>query len=50
MAKSKCKTFDKILGQKGELLVRGHNLMIGYLDEDEKTKEAITPARWYRTG
>lgn len=34
----------------GELWVRGFGVMLGYWDEEEKTKECITPERWYKTG
>lgn len=34
----------------GELWVRGHGVMKGYWNAEEKTKEAITPDRWFKTG
>ena len=34
----------------GELLTRGYLVMLGYWDDDDKTREAIDPARWMRTG
>jgi cyclohexanecarboxylate-CoA ligase len=37
------------LDDTGELLVRGHELCVGYLDEDE-TRAAFTTDGWYRTG
>ena len=37
------------LDDTGELLVRGHELCVGYLDEDE-TRAAFTADGWYRTG
>jgi fatty-acyl-CoA synthase len=37
-------------GTPGELLTRGYLVMLGYWDDDEKTREAIDPARWMRTG
>lgn len=37
-------------GQKGEIQTRGHNTMLGYLGQPEKTAEVITAHRWYRTG
>lgn len=38
------------LGESGEVQTRGHNIMLGYKDQPEKTSEVITPHRWYRTG
>ncbi|KAM8723481.1 medium-chain acyl-CoA ligase ACSF2, mitochondrial-like isoform 2-T3 [Acanthopagrus schlegelii] len=38
------------LGTPGELLIRGSCVMHGYWEDPEKTREAICPARWYRTG
>jgi len=38
------------LGTPGELLTRGYLVMLGYWDDAEKTREAIDPARWMRTG
>ncbi|KAI1278717.1 Medium-chain acyl-CoA ligase ACSF2, mitochondrial [Halotydeus destructor] len=37
-------------GTSGEVLARGHNVMLEYWDQEEKTKEAIDNARWYHTG
>jgi len=37
-------------GITGELLARGYLVMLGYWDDEEKTGEAIDPARWMRTG
>jgi fatty-acyl-CoA synthase len=37
-------------GVPGELLTRGYLVMLGYWNDDEKTREAIDPARWMHTG
>jgi acyl-[acyl-carrier-protein]-phospholipid O-acyltransferase/long-chain-fatty-acid--[acyl-carrier-protein] ligase len=37
-------------GQDGMLLVKGSNVMMGYLDEPEKTRQAIWQDGWYITG
>ncbi|KAI1278753.1 Medium-chain acyl-CoA ligase ACSF2, mitochondrial [Halotydeus destructor] len=34
----------------GEILSRGHNVMVGYWNQTEKTQEVIDSARWYHTG
>lgn len=34
----------------GELCTRGYSTMLKYWDDEEKTKETITPDRWLRTG
>jgi acyl-CoA synthetase (AMP-forming)/AMP-acid ligase II len=34
----------------GELQLRGANLMLGYYNDPEKTRDAITPDGWLRTG
>lgn len=38
------------LGASGELLIRGACVMLGYWEEPEKTREAISEDLWYRTG
>jgi long-chain acyl-CoA synthetase len=37
-------------GTRGELVVRGHSLMIGYYRDPENTAGAIGPGGWLRTG
>ena len=38
------------MGTPGELCSRGYSTMLGYWNDEEKTKEAITPDRWFHTG
>jgi long-chain acyl-CoA synthetase len=37
-------------GEVGEIVIRGHNLMKGYWNREDATKEAITEDGWFRTG
>ena len=37
-------------GTPGELLTRGYSVMLGYWNDEERTREAIDAARWMHTG
>jgi fatty-acyl-CoA synthase len=37
-------------GTAGELLTRGYLVMLGYWDDEQKTRESIDPAGWMHTG
>ena len=34
----------------GELCFRGHNIMQGYWNDEEQTREAIDENKWFHTG
>ncbi len=38
------------VGEEGEVLLRGDNVMLGYLDDPEATAETIDPDGWLHTG
>ena len=38
------------VGQPGELWTRGYSVMLGYWDDEERTREAIVGDGWMRTG
>jgi acyl-CoA synthetase (AMP-forming)/AMP-acid ligase II len=42
--------FEVRIGPAGEVLLRGPNLMLGYLDDPVATAEAIDPDGWLHTG
>ncbi|KAF2897794.1 hypothetical protein ILUMI_08381 [Ignelater luminosus] len=38
------------IGTPGELCLRGYSVMLGYWEEEEKTKEVLGADRWMKTG
>ena len=38
------------IGQPGELCTRGYSVMLGYWNDEERTRESIDAARWMHTG
>lgn len=38
------------VSERGELLTRGYSVMLGYWDDDARTREAIDAAGWMHTG
>lgn len=42
--------FETRIGERGELLLRGPNVMLGYLDDPEATAAAIDAEGWLHTG
>jgi HIP---CoA ligase len=42
--------FETRIGEHGELLLRGPNVMLGYLDDPEATAAAIDADGWLHTG
>ena len=41
---------DLASGEQGEIVVRGYNVMAGYFDDDEATREAIDENGWFHSG
>ena len=39
-----------IVGEKGEICTRGYSVMLGYWNDEEKTKETIDEAGWLHSG
>jgi acyl-CoA synthetase (AMP-forming)/AMP-acid ligase II len=44
------RTGDVPLGEPGEVLLRGASVMVGYVDDPEATRLALSPDGWLRTG
>jgi len=42
--------FETRIGERGELLLRGPNVMLGYLDDPEATAAAVDAEGWLHTG
>ena len=38
------------VGQPGELCTRGYSVMLGYWEDEERTREAVDPEGWMHTG
>ncbi|XP_065295067.1 medium-chain acyl-CoA ligase ACSF2, mitochondrial-like isoform X1 [Dermacentor albipictus] len=41
---------EQPIGMPGEVWCRGHNVFLGYYNDERKTRECITRAGWYKTG
>ncbi|WP_082105649.1 FadD3 family acyl-CoA ligase [Mycobacterium sp. UM_Kg27] len=45
-----CEDIEVCIAADGEVLVRGYNVMVGYLDDPDATAEAIDAHGWLHTG
>ncbi|OBK84284.1 fatty acid--CoA ligase [Mycolicibacter heraklionensis] len=45
-----CEDIEVSIAADGEVLVRGYNVMVGYLDDPDATAEAIDAQGWLHTG
>lgn len=45
-----CEDIELRIAEDGEVLVRGYNVMVGYLDDSAATAEAIDAEGWLHTG
>ncbi len=56
LPRTECRIVDPLTeadvtpGEPGELWIRGPQVMMGYLNNEEATKQTITPEGWLRTG
>nr|XP_054929046.1 medium-chain acyl-CoA ligase ACSF2, mitochondrial-like [Dermacentor andersoni] len=41
---------EQLTGTSGEVWCRGHNVFLGYYNDERKTRECITRAGWFKTG
>lgn len=41
---------EQPVGIPGEVWSRGHNVFLGYYNDEQRTRECITEAGWYKTG
>ena len=37
-------------GESGEVVIRGYNVMLGYYEDEEQTRETVDPEGWLHTG
>ncbi|KAH9374844.1 hypothetical protein HPB48_003291 [Haemaphysalis longicornis] len=41
---------EQTVDTPGEVWCRGHNVFLGYYNDEQKTRECMTNAGWYKTG